>query len=215
MHQQGHKPHLGGTWAGGDPNSWAPEVWTQIVLDKGIKTVIDVGCGDGYSTQWFQQRFITALGIEGDKGSIERCRSRNLFVLEHDYTEGPLVNNTMKALMVGAPHVAHNIFKQKLKDFHNSALWDLVWCCEFVEHVEEQYMQNFFSTFQLGKYLAMTHAFPGQPGHHHVNCQWPEYWIPKIEALGFSLNRPYTFHLRSLTKAQHVNRSLLFFEKEI
>ena len=32
----------------------------------------------------------------------------------------------------------------------------------------------------------MTHAVPGQGGHHHVNCQPSEYWIERIEALGYS-----------------------------
>ena len=37
---------------------------------------------------------------------------------------------------------------------------DLVWCCEFVEHVEERYVPNFLATFEAAEMVAMTHAMP-------------------------------------------------------
>lgn len=187
-HQPGSKPHLGGTWLGGDPNSWSPEVWEDIIKTKKIKSVIDVGCGDGYSLQWFKDHGLKAMGIEGDEHAVKRCEEKKLSILQHDYYEGSTANRQL--------HTA-----------------DLIWCCEFVEHLHEEYIPNFLETFKHGRYIAMTHAFPGQPGYHHVNCQWPEYWIPKIEALGYKLNMPYTLHLRKLTNALHVQRGLLFFEK--
>jgi len=33
----------------------------------------------------------------------------------------------------------------------------------------------------------MTHALPGQPGHHHVNCMPIEYWCGVMEAIGFKM----------------------------
>jgi len=35
----------------------------------------------------------------------------------------------------------------------------------------------------------MTHAVPGQAGHHHVNCQPAEYWVEKLATRGFRLAR--------------------------
>ena len=35
----------------------------------------------------------------------------------------------------------------------------------------------------------MTHAVPGQAGHHHVNCQPQEYWINLLSQKGFMLER--------------------------
>jgi 2-polyprenyl-3-methyl-5-hydroxy-6-metoxy-1,4-benzoquinol methylase len=35
-------------------------------------------------------------------------------------------------------------------------LYDLVWSCEFVEHVEEKFIDNFMKSFQLGKYVIIT-----------------------------------------------------------
>ena len=48
---------------------------------------------------------------------------------------------------------------------------DMVWCCEFVEHVEKQYEDNWLSLMQKAKYVFVTYSEPGKPGHHHVNCE--------------------------------------------
>jgi hypothetical protein len=64
------------------------------------------------------------------------------WIIKHDYTTGPYV---------GMPA-------------------DLIWCTEFVEHVEAQYQENYLATFATGRVLFLTAAPPGFPGHHHVNC---------------------------------------------
>ena len=58
--------------------------------------------------------------------------------------------------------------------------FDLCWSAEFVEHVQERFTGNFLHNFGNATYLMMTHAMPGQAGHHHVNCQEPQYWIDKV-----------------------------------
>ena len=65
----------------------------------------------------------------------------------------------------------------------------------------------------------MTHGIPGQRGHHHVNCQWQEYWIEHIEARGFNYAEEDSKEIRKLctgTKqnnenGKHINESGLFF----
>jgi hypothetical protein len=57
-------------------------------------------------------------------------------------------------------------------------------------------MPNFLETFKHCKYVAMTHALPGQPGHHHVNCMNAEYWFGAMEAIGFSLMVEETNEMR-------------------
>jgi SAM-dependent methyltransferase len=61
---------------------------------------------------------------------------------------------------------------------------DLVHCQEVVEHISEAYLDNLLASLLTGKIVLMTHALPGQLGHHHVNLQVPEYWISHIEARG-------------------------------
>jgi len=179
--------HLGGYWRGGDPHSWCPDLWQGVVKEYGIKSVIDVGCGEGYSTRYFQEMGLDVLGVEGGKEAIRNSAVPQL-IAHHDYTKGPYIP---------------------------SSRCDLIWCCEFVEHVEERFVENFLATFSAGTYCLMTHALPGQDGYHHVNCQPPEYWIGRMKTIGFEHDPAATKHLRGLTEAKHVNRSLLFFKKDI
>lgn len=86
----------------------------------------------------------------------------------HDYTRGPLLSDG----------------------------WDLIWCMEFVEHVEERYQANYLATFAGGKVLFLTAAPPGFPGHHHVNCQPEGYWINILEQHGWALDKTATDWVR-------------------
>jgi len=70
--------------------------------------------------------------------------------------------------------------------------FDLGWSCEFVEHVEEQYIDNFMACFVKCKIVALTHATPGTPGHHHVNCQNASYWEGVFKKYGFTLDKLLT-----------------------
>ena len=64
---------------------------------------------------------------------------------------------------------------------------DLVWSCEVAEHIVPERVDFFVDTLANGRVVAMTHALPGQGGHHHVNCQPAEYWISKMSERGYSL----------------------------
>ena len=58
---------------------------------------------------------------------------------------------------------------------------DFVHCQEVVEHIEEKYVDNLLRSLACGKFILITHATPGQGGHHHVNEQPPEYWISQLK----------------------------------
>jgi hypothetical protein len=177
--------HLGGYWKGGDPNTFCPDLWRTFVKDYAITSVIDVGCGEGHSTKYFSELGVTARGVEGGALAIKNSVVPHL-VVHHDYTKGPYVPDRP---------------------------FDLAWCCEFVEHVDERFVPNFLATFASARYCLMTHAFPGQTGYHHVNCQPTQYWIDRLAGFGFEHDAAVTERLRSLTTAPHVVRSLLFFER--
>jgi hypothetical protein len=184
------EPHLGGYIVGltdhGDPNSYATEVWDWMIKNN-IKSVIDVGCGEGHSVKYFLDRGIVCLGIEGGENAYNNSPSKENLIL-HDYTEGPFIPN---------------------KKF------DAIWCCEFVEHVYEEYLHNYLETFKNADKIFMTHAIPGQEGYHHVNCQESQYWINIIEKIGFKYNNDLSMYLRSITDKMHVNSTLLVFEKNV
>lgn len=144
-------PHLGGYIIGGDDATYYPELWDWFIKRLDVTSVLDVGCGEGHSLEWFREHECRVMGVDGipqDDPDIKQW----------DYTDGPL------------------------------AIWDpfdLVWSCEFVEHVDEQYLPNFVHTFIRGDIIAMTFAEPGQQGHHHVNCQDASYWRGVMAAAGY------------------------------
>lgn len=74
---------------------------------------------------------------------------------------------------------------------------DLIWCVEFVEHIEARYIPHFLATFRAGRVLFLTHALPGQGGHHHVNEQPAEYWIKLLEAERWQLDQEATDWVRA------------------
>lgn len=188
MYGKESKTHLGGYIINltnhGDPNTYATEVWDWMV-DSGIKSVLDIGCGEGYSTKYFIDKGIECIGIEGGENAIINSPVKNNLIL-HDYT---------------------------ISNFIPSKTFDAIWCCEFVEHVEEKYVENFLETFDYSNQIFMTHAVPGQPGYHHVNCQNSDYWINLIEKRGFIYDNKLSSKLRSITNKMHVKNTLLHFKK--
>jgi len=78
--------------------------------------------------------------------------------------------------------------------------FDLVWCTEFLEHVEEKYVPNYMPLFQKGTMSVVTAAPPGWPGHHHVNCREESYWIDVFKKYGLRYNEELTTEFKSLSQ---------------
>lgn len=98
--------------------------------------------------------------------------------------------------------------------------FDIGWSCEFVEHVYEQYQENYMAAFQQCRVLMLTYAPPGHTGYHHVNLQPEEYWIEKVQNYGLVYNSELTRHLREHStmgnKKKHrfvKNRGLIFINE--
>lgn len=123
------------------------------------------------------------MGVEGCVTAIVESTIPNRIV-QHDFTAGPYMPP-----------------------------WpmDMAWSCEFVEHVQEQYAPNFLATFSACRHVALTHALPGQVGHHHVNCQPSEYWTRQLELCGFFLRSELTEELRKIASTRFMRQSLLVF----
>lgn len=179
-------PHLGGNLLEGDPGSWCTSSWKFIIDKYNIKSVLDVGSGIGHAAKWFNELGLKTIAIDG---------------LEYN------VKNSLY------PAIIHDLTKNffEVKDGV-----DFVNCIEVVEHIEETYLDNLMTTLTQGKYVLITHALPGQQGHHHVNCKPSTYWIREFETRGYELMVEDTKkikHLAGTDNAVHITNSGLFFKK--
>ena len=183
--------HLGGYMEEGDPHTFLPDIWGYISLKYQIRSVLDVGCGTGHALKWFRDyRKARAIGVEGSQDALDKSVVPLEILKKHDYTQGPL---TLKGQ------------------------YDLGISLEFLEHVEEKYIDNFMVTFTKCKYLLVSHATPGQDGHHHVNCQHKQYWIEIFKRYGMKElpdESEMFMQTNNLIKSPWCRDNLLFFKNE-
>ena len=156
--------HLGGYIKGGDEAGIYPELWSWLVNTMNVKSVLDIGCGEGHALKAFRDLGCRVKGIDG-------IAQPDPDILQFDFTKQ------------GVQHATE---------------YDLAWTCEFVEHVEEQYIHNVAPSFQACNLVLMTHAVPGQGGYHHVNCRDAEYWKGYMAALGFRFDANLTYAAKQL-----------------
>lgn len=180
--------HLGGCVKGGDGDTWDSDIWDILLNEYNIKSIVDVGCGEGWSTKYFKDKGLDALGIEGSSIVIDGSPNKELLV-KHDYTLGPYIPEKN---------------------------YDAIWSCEFVEHVEEKYVQNFLETFKVCKYVFMTYSEPkwSTGGYHHVNCKDQNYWNEKLSSVGFVWNEEKSKELRNIAKAKWIKPTLSIYYKK-
>jgi len=170
-------PHLGGYRAGGDRNSLVRPLFEELYSRFGCRSALDVGCAEGITVRDMIAAGLDAWGMEGSAKALRTSPCPDRIAL-HDLTTGP--------------YLAGRRF-------------DLVWCCEVVEHVEPRFVGNVVLTLagNCARYLAMTHALPGQKGFHHVNCQPPDYWIGMLESAGMTFRRDLTEELRGIVASHN------------
>ena len=150
--------------------------YMKTVLD--CSSILDVGCGPGGQVREASELgYTSSCGVDGDWSVLpENDTKQNSIFYLHDFVKGPW-------LPFDLPYIP---------DY-----FDLGWSVEFLEHVEERYMSHYMETFQLCNYLIVTHAVPGQAGHHHVNCQSVDYWIDAFDEFGFDYKSHLTQEIRN------------------
>jgi SAM-dependent methyltransferase len=64
--------------------------------------------------------------------------------------------------------------------------FDVVLCLEVAEHLAASASSALVESLaRHGDAIVFSAAVPGQPGQHHINCQWPEYWQELFNAVGY------------------------------
>jgi len=123
----------------------------------------------------------------------------NTIGIDGDFT----VNRKIKCII-------HDYSKGKI-ELNN--IFDIGWCVEVLEHIDEKYLVNIFDTFKQCKYIICTFAPYGHKGHHHVNCKDENYWIQQFNKFGFNLDINITKELRNISsmKRDFIRQTGLFF----
>lgn len=123
------------------------------------KTVVDVGCGPATWARAYADAGCDVLGIDG-------------FQVRTDQ------------LLIPAGKFERRDLSQP---FEIGRRFDLVHCVEVAEHLPGGRADGFVADLTaLGDVILFSAAVPGQGGTHHVNEQWPSYWIPKFAARGYT-----------------------------
>ena len=181
---------------GGHVNKTNLEEGTFNYLNKkyNLKSFLDIGCGPGGMVQLANENKLLARGLEGDDNAIKQSNVSNL-ITKIDFS------------------------KEKYDNQLDIDAFDLGYSSEFLEHVDEKYIDNYMTAFQKCKYVLITAAPPKWPGHHHVNCKDHEYWIRKFNEYGL-YHYPYetikcrknsTMNIRRGTNKQFIKHRVLFF----
>lgn len=178
---KGESLHLGGFASGSgiDLQGISPQVWKNMVSNYNVKSVLDLGCGRGFSTSWFDTHGLRTLGIDGSSDSFQQSaiplEKHTEMLVEHDFSLGP---------------------------WWPKETYDALWTVEFMEHVGVNYMKNYLPALRKAALIFMTTSRWG--GWHHVEVHKDAWWIRKFEAFGFKYSEELTREVRAW--AQQENR---------
>ena len=66
-------PALGGNIIGGDPDTYHPALWAYLIERFAVRSVLDVGCGEGHCVRYFADRGVRAYGFDGLRSNVQRA----------------------------------------------------------------------------------------------------------------------------------------------
>jgi 2-polyprenyl-3-methyl-5-hydroxy-6-metoxy-1,4-benzoquinol methylase len=95
---------------GGDPNTYHPTLWSFLMERFSVRTVLDIGCGEGHCVKYFLDAGVEAAGIDGLSSNLDRAVAP---VTLHDIRSGPF---TMPVDLVHCCEVVEHIEEQYLAE---------------------------------------------------------------------------------------------------
>ena len=99
---------LGGNMRHGDAYTWSPNLWKYLVERFAIRSVLDVGCGEGHAVLFFHRLGLFSHGIDGliQQSVVPICK--------HDLLVSPYI---MPVDLVWSCEVAEHIDPDKVDNF--------------------------------------------------------------------------------------------------
>ena len=92
----------------GDLHTWCPQLWRLLTERFGVRSVLDVGCGEGHAVLHFHRLGLHAHGIDGLLANVRRAVTP---IALHDLLAGPYV---MPVDLVWSCEVAEHIRRDKV-----------------------------------------------------------------------------------------------------
>ncbi|MES2659400.1 MAG: methyltransferase domain-containing protein [Verrucomicrobiota bacterium] len=168
----------------------AEQMADTIIRDFSPRTIADMGCGTGTLLAALRERGAEVQGFEYSAAALKICHERGLDVVRYDIEGDPVP----------------------------TARVDLVISTEVAEHLPESCADKYLEILTtLAPTVILTAATPGQPGNDHVNLQPNEYWIDKLEKLGFTFDAATTRTWRSEWEVNDVHwiyyHSIMVFQR--
>jgi trans-aconitate methyltransferase len=138
------------------------EVAETLCQELEFETVLDVGCANGFLLEFLLERSKKIRGIE----------------ISSD------------ALKVLPDHLKQLVTIADATEIQADTQYDLVTCIEVAEHIDHsksERLVHYLTSASLND-VYFTAAYPGQPGHGHINCQPQFYWMTRFRDSGFDVN---------------------------
>jgi SAM-dependent methyltransferase len=134
-----------------------------LVLDRvgPVRTVVDVGCGEGWWAAAFDNAGCEVIGVDG-----------------------PYVAH---AQVLGDRFIPADL-TQPLPG-HLAGRFDLAVCLEVAEHLPERRAASFVADLcGLADAVLFSAAIPHQSGAGHINLKWPTWWADLFAEHGFGFD---------------------------
>ncbi len=106
-----NRPDLGGNFRHGDAHTWHPLLWRYLTEIFAVKSVLDVGCGEGHAVWFFHRLGLFSHGIDGLRANVERAVAP---IALHDILSGPYF---MPVDLVWSCEVAEHILPEKVQNY--------------------------------------------------------------------------------------------------
>ncbi|MCX7383569.1 MAG: class I SAM-dependent methyltransferase [Alphaproteobacteria bacterium] len=106
-----NRPDLGGNIRHGDSNTFAPKLWRYLIERFAIRSMLDVGCGEGHAVHFFHKQGVYAHGIDGLASNVQRAV---VPITLHDLLAGPYI---MPVDLAWSCEVAEHIAPSKVHHY--------------------------------------------------------------------------------------------------